>query len=60
MFPEKLIFDGFEHRTNRVNEAITIMCLIEKEFEGKKNGTSHNILNLSQQVNHWYKTRIIC
>ena len=27
MFPEKLTFDGFQHRTNRVNEAINLMCL---------------------------------
>lgn len=50
MFPEKLTFDGFQYRTNRVNEAINLICLIDKRLGGKKNGTSLNILNLSQEV----------
>ncbi len=50
MFPEKLTFDGFQYRTNRVNEAITIMCLIDNKLHGKKNGTSLKILDLSQVV----------
>ena len=50
MFPEKLTFDGFQYRTNRVNEAINLMCLIGNQLEGKKNGTSPNFSDLSQQV----------
>ena len=50
MFPEKLTFDGFQYRTNRVNEAINLMCLIDNQLEGKKNGTSPNFLDLSQEV----------
>lgn len=50
IFPEKLTFDGFQYRTNRVNEAISLMCLLSKQLEGKKNGTSPNFLDLSQQV----------
>lgn len=50
MFPEKLTFDEFQYRTNRINEAIHLMCLIDTQLEGKKNGTSHNNLDLSQQV----------
>ena len=36
MFPEKLIFDEFQHRTNRINEAIKLMCLIDNKLESKK------------------------
>ena len=50
MFPEKLTFDGFQYRTNRVNEAINLICLIDNKLEGKKNGTSLNISDLSQEV----------
>ena len=38
MFPEKLTFDGFQHRTNRINEAINLMSLIDKVLESKKMG----------------------
>ncbi len=51
MFPEKLTYDGFQYRTNRVNKAISIMWLIDKQLESKKNGTSCEIPNLSQEVN---------
>ncbi len=50
MFPEKLTFDGFQYRTTRVNEAINFICLIDKKIKGKKNGTSLNVLDLSQDV----------
>ncbi len=50
VFPEKLTFDGIQYRTNRVNEAISLMCLIGKQLEDKKNGTNHNSLDLSQEV----------
>jgi hypothetical protein len=32
------IFDGFEYRTTRVNEAINIMCLIPNKLQGQKKG----------------------
>ncbi len=51
MFPEKLIFDKLQYRTPRVNEAINIMCLIDTQIGSKKNGTSLDLLDLSQQVN---------
>ncbi len=50
MFPKKLTFDGFQYRTNRVNEAISLMCLIDKQIHGKKNGTSPRFSDLSQEV----------
>ncbi len=50
IFPEKLTFDGFHYRTNRVNEAINLMFLIDKQLDLKKNGTSLSVLDLSQEV----------
>ncbi len=51
MFSEKLTFDGFQYRTTRVNEAIRLMCLIDRKVGGKKNGTNLTFSDLSQQVN---------
>ena len=50
MFPEKLTFDGFQHRTIRVNDAIGLMCLINSKLQGKKNGTNPDISDLSREV----------
>ena len=36
IFPEKLSFDGEQHRTTRVNEVVSIICLISSELESKK------------------------
>ncbi len=38
MFPEKLTFDRFQYRTNRVNEVINLMCLRDTQLGGKKMG----------------------
>ena len=51
MFPENLTFDGFQYRTNRINEAINLIYLIDRKLEVKKNGTNPNISDLSQEVN---------
>ena len=50
MFPEKLTFDGFAYRTARINEALTLMVLINKELSSKKKGTSQSFDDLSQKV----------
>ena len=50
MFPEKLTFDGFQYRTQRVNEAINLISLIDNKLKGIKKGTSHSISDLSQEV----------
>ncbi len=50
MFPEKMVFDGTRHRTIRINEAVRIISLIDKELMGKKKGTSIDFSNLSQGV----------
>jgi site-specific DNA recombinase len=36
IFPEKLSFDGTQHRTARVNEIASIINLISNNLEGKK------------------------
>jgi hypothetical protein len=51
MFPEKFSFDGFQYRAARVNEAITLSCLINSALKSKKNGTNSLFSNLSQEVN---------
>lgn len=50
IFTEKLTFDGTALRTARVNEAAMQMFQIINELEGKKNGTSCKLNNLSRQV----------
>ncbi len=50
MFPEKLTYEGFNYRTNRVNEAIRLMFLIDSKIGDKKNGTNLNLSDLSQEV----------
>jgi site-specific DNA recombinase len=50
IFTEKWVFDGKQHRTNKVNEVVECIYFINKELEGKKNGTSANLSHLSQEV----------
>ena len=38
IFPEKLSFDGEQHRTTRVNEVVSLICLTSSELERKKSG----------------------
>ncbi len=40
IFPENLTFDGVEHRTTRINEAVNIIYLVNSELGAKKNGQS--------------------
>jgi site-specific DNA recombinase len=39
IFTDKLVFDGDRHRTTQVNEIASHIYLINKELEGKKNGS---------------------
>ena len=50
MFPENLTFDGFQHRTTRINEALNLIFLINSKIQSKKNGTNPSFLDLSHQV----------
>ena len=51
IFPEKLIFDGFNYRTTRLNEALRLIYNMDAAFEENKNGTNDNFSHLSHQVN---------
>ena len=50
IFPEKLLFDGERHRTQRINEAAMLVYNREREIRGNKKGTNLSFLDLSQQV----------
>ncbi len=50
MFPEKMVFDGFALRTNRINEAVQLIFSLDKSFSENKNRTNGNNSNLSCQV----------
>jgi len=50
IFPEKLTFDGSGFRTTRINEAVSLLCLINKKLDLKENGTNLNALDLSHKV----------
>jgi len=38
IYPEKLTFDGFQHRTTRINAAASLIYFIDNESQGKKMG----------------------
>ena len=42
MYPEKLTFDGTQHRTARLNEAIQLIYQISSKLEGKKRRASND------------------
>lgn len=50
MFPEKLVFDGTRHRTQRINEAINLIYQRNSKLRDKKKGTNHLFFDLSPQV----------
>lgn len=47
MYPEKLSFDGFSLRTTRINEAVRLIYLLDKDFALNKNRTNENKSHLS-------------
>lgn len=50
MFPEKIDFDGTQHRTARTNIIVHIIWLINSELEGLKNDTTPDFQTLYRQV----------
>ena len=48
MFPEKLIFENNEYRTTKTNDAVSLFCPIDGDFEGNKKGkkTENSISSL--------------
>jgi site-specific DNA recombinase len=50
IFPEKLFFDGEKCRTQRINEVLRLMLLIDKGLKNKKSGQYSKKLELSTLV----------
>ena len=50
IFPGKLIFDGENFRTAKVNEAVGLIYRLDAAFRENKNGTSDIFIDLSHQV----------
>ena len=50
IFPEKIVFDGTQHRTPRVNEVIKLIYQKTSVLEGNKKGTNLSFVDLSQEV----------
>jgi site-specific DNA recombinase len=50
IFPEKLIFDGENYRTAKLNEAVQLIYTLDAAFREKENGTSIDFSNLSHEV----------
>ena len=50
MFPEKMVFDGFALRTNRINEVVQLIFNLDKGFSENEKGQTNNKIELSCQV----------
>lgn len=50
MYPEKLVFDGYQLRTTRVNEVISLIAAMDTALKGNKKGTNNDFSCLSQRV----------
>ena len=50
IFPEKLVFDGFQYRTARLNEAVRLIYSLGKGFSQNENGQTESIFDLSTLV----------
>ncbi len=50
IFSDKSTFDGSQYRITRINEAVELMCLIDKQLKSIKKGTNADISDLSQFV----------
>jgi site-specific DNA recombinase len=50
MYPEKITFDGVEHRTLRLNEVVSRMCQINKSLRNKKTRLSEKKTRQPRQV----------
>ncbi len=50
IYPEKLVFDGFQYRTTRLNEAVRLIYTLGEGFSETKNRKSNKNLRLSGKV----------
>lgn len=51
IFPEKLVFNGLNYRTARLNEAVELIYSLDKDFPQNKNGQTEENFDLSTSVN---------
>ena len=51
IFPEKLVFNGNNYRTARVNEAVKLKYIFGLGFSGNENGQTNENFDLYTQVN---------
>jgi site-specific DNA recombinase len=50
IYPEKLVFDGFQYRTTRLNEAVRLIYTLDKGFSEIKNRKGSKKMHLSGEV----------
>ncbi|MEC5143190.1 hypothetical protein [Chitinophaga sp. 212800010-3] len=50
IFPEKLVFDGINYRTARLNEAVKLIYTLDAGFPENKNGQTEMNFDLSTLV----------
>ena len=50
IYPEKLVFDGFNYRTARLNEAVELIYKLGKGLNENKNGQTESNFDLSTSV----------
>ena len=50
IYPEKLVFDGFQYRTTRLNEAVRLIYMLGDSFTEIKNRKGGKKLHLSGEV----------
>ena len=52
IYPEKLIFDGTQYRTARLNEVVQLIYTLDNGFSKKRNGQTDQNFDLSTLVPH--------
>ena len=50
IYPEKLVFDGFNYRTARLNEAVELIHKLVEGFSENENGQTESNFDLSTLV----------
>ena len=50
MYPKKLIYENFQYRTPEINEAVSLICLKDKDLREIKKGLNGEFSNQSHEV----------
>ena len=50
IYPEKVVFDGFQYRTTRLNEVVELIYNVDKGFRKKETGQNEKNFDLSSVV----------